>query len=748
MKTRATLTRVGLQWAAMCQPLLWSACIFFVTQSAFASSSNTLKNVSFASLPGGRFEVRMDFDGEPAQPAGYEIDKPARIIFDFAGVQNAVTTKKFTLPFDNAQSAVVLGGGDRTRLILNMTTLDLYKTRIEGNSFLIEVGSNKVTETLTKSTTIADKLSSEINQSEASITNVDFRRGENGEGKILVTLSDPSVNVNVEQLSGEIKLSFVGTQLPVNLRRRLDVSDFATPVLAVSSSFDGKDTILSVKPQGDYDYLAYQADNIYVVSVKKLSAQEQEEKKAKFSYVGEKLSLNFQDIPVRSVLQIIADFTELNLVASDSVGGTITLRLDNVPWDQALELVLKTKGLDKRQVGSVLMVAPATELAEQERQLLSTKKQLQELAPLRTEYVQVVYAKAKTIFELFGGKSGDGTSSILSERGSAIVDERTNSIVLTETDEKIQEFRELVKKIDVPVRQVSIEARIVKASTDFSKSLGVRWGMVGSKDDHRKNYGGYTDVKGDGTVYLSGGTDAMLVEHNNNIEINNKTIEAISAVPPTPRKVTLDDIPYDDDKIADALVTDLGAQGFGVDPARFAMGIVTDGFLVTMELSAIQSTGNAELVSQPKVITQDKQKALMKAVEEIPYAVATSAGATAISWRDVGLILEVTPNITPDDHIMLDLDVHKGDRSGTTASGIPIIEDTQLKTNVLVNNGETVVLGGVFEDSNVKSAEKVPFFGDLPLVGRFFRRNTTVSSKTELLIFITPRIVSDPLTNN
>jgi len=692
------------------------------------AGSIALKDVSFATLPGGRFEVRMDFDGAPPEPAGYEIDKPARLVFDFAGIQNALTTKKFALPFQNAQSAVVLGGEDRTRLILNMTTLDRYQTRIDGNSFFIEVGSNKMKDPLVSTTGLAEKLSSDINRFESGITNIDFQRGENGEGKVLVTLSDAAASINVEQSANEIKLNFLDTQLPTNLRRRLDVTDFATPVLSVSSAFDGKDTVISIKPQGnqsDYDYLAYQTDNLYVVSVKRLTAQEQEEKKSKFTYVGEKLSLNFQDIPVRSVLQIIADFTELNLVASDTVEGTITLRLDNVPWDQALDLVLKTKGLDKRQIGSVLMVAPASEIAEQERRQLETKKQLQELAPLHTENLQILYADAKTIFALFEGTSstagGSGTDEkkgILSSRGTAIVDERTNAIIVTDTDDKIAEFRALVKQLDIPIKQVSIEARLVRASTNYAKSLGVRWGIDGQqclssscKTEARVNGGMGNSLNGflnttdsqwiGGTTTNYGGADTVALAANN----------------PT---------------------------------SQFSLGILdkSSGTYVAMELSAMESSGNGEVVSQPKVITQDKTEASIKSGTQIPYSTVSKDGSTSTTFKDAVLSLSVTPSITPDDHIMMKVKVNKDSRGDQVPGVGPAINVTEIITNVMVANGETAVIGGIFEEETTQSVEKVPFLGDLPFVGRLFRRNSNGSNKTELLIFLTPRIVSNPLARN
>lgn len=695
-----------------------------VTHNALAQDNGVLEDISFASLPGGRFEVKMDFSQSPPDPTGYEIDQPARIVLDFPEVKNNLEIKQFPLSFGNAKSAVVLGSDDRTRLILNMDKLEYYQTRVDGNSFIMEVGSNKITSSIAKANTITSKLVEQVNEYESSIQNIDFRRGESGEGKIIITLSDPSVNINVEQKASEIELSFIDTQLPGELRRRLDVTDFATPVLFVSADYDGSNAMVSIKPQGDYDYLAYQTDTEYVVSVKKLTKQELEERKAKFTYVGEKLSLNFQDIPVRSVLQLIADFTELNLVASDTVEGKITLRLENVPWDQALDLVLKTKGLDKRQVGNVLTVAPAAEIAEQERQALETNKQLEELAPLRTEFIQILYANAEDIFKLFdkkkgsGGKDGGSTSSILSERGRAIVDKRTNSIILTETENKIEEFRAMIRKIDIPVRQVEIEARVVRAETNAAEDFGVRWGFVGQKKINQEN----------GRIWGSGGTNAV-VEYYNLLASGGGDVDYIDTGEP------------------DALVVDLGATPSAGDAGRFTLGFSNDNIgLLTLELSALESSGRAELVSQPKVITEDQQEAVIKSGEELPYLVATSSGATAVAYRDAVLGLTVTPHITPDDRILMKLELSKNSRGIETDFGFAI-NTTYINTNVLVNNGETVVLGGIYEDLVSDSLVKVPFFGDLPFVGRFFRQTSQSNGKTEILLFVTPRILSDPLAN-
>ncbi|MBK8288475.1 MAG: type IV pilus secretin PilQ family protein [Cellvibrionales bacterium] len=618
---------------------------------ALAAGSATLKNVSFSSLPGDRFEVRMDFNSRPPEPKGYTIDKPARLVMDFEGVDSELTEKKFPLSFGSAKSANVLSDGGRTRLILNMVELESYKSRIEANSFIMTVGSSEMQDVNKKGTSFADKIASDVSGYGNSIKDVDFRRGENG------------------------------------------------------------------------DYMAYQTDTEYVVSVKRLTAKEQEERVQKFSYVGQKLSLNFQDIPVRSVLQLIADFTDLNLVASDTVEGKITLRLDNVPWDQALDLVLKTKGLDKRQIGNVLMVAPAAEIAAREREEVETAKQLEELAPLRTEFVQILYADAGDIFQLFkkAKASGDSTKSMLSDRGSATVDGRTNSIFLTETEERIQQFREFVKRVDIPVRQVSIEARIVKATSGFREDLGVMWGLDANAGDLFAN-GSINNVLSDNNrIFRSGGPDigGTLIDPDD--------LDLIS----TPTG-------------ADSMVMDLRAKPEAGDPGSFAIGLLgSDGWL-SVELSAMEKTGKGEVVSQPKVITGDKQKAIIKSGEEIGYQEAANSGATTTSFKEAVLKLEVTPQITPDDRIIMDLVVTK-DRIERFVAGIPVISTTELTTRVLVANGETVVLGGIFENDTLDEVSKIPFLGDLPMVGRFFRSTTRKDSKTELLIFVTPRLLKDPL---
>ena len=703
--------------------LLLPLAVFIAASASATASAVNVTDINFNSLPGGKLEVKMDFDGQPPQPKGYTIDQPARIAIDLEGVSSKLKQKKHTLDIGNAKSAMVLESNGRTRFILNLTELSGYVTRVEGNSLLVEVGDSGAKDYL-KSTKSVLAFSDDKDAGQRKVNNIDFQRGDDGEGKLVVQLSDPKTEVDVRQEGSRIRVVFKDTDLPTDLRHRYDVSDFATPVKSMQATHSGGDAQISVSPKGQYDFLAYQVDNEYVLSIKPLSAEELEAKAKEFQYVGDKLSLNFQDIDVRAVLQLIADFTDLNLVASDTVSGKITLRLQNVPWDQALDLVLKTKGLDKRQLGNVLMVAPAAEIAERERQEIETTKQLQELAPLQTEFMRIRYANAQELFKLFdseGGEGGEGESSstggMLSPRGRVIVDERTNSLLITETADKLQEFRRLVKLIDIPVRQVLIEARIVVADSDYSEQLGIKWGGGGFAK------GVPTDASDD--FFTFGGSSSTTTDLNN---------AAVSGDPFT--------IGF-----PDALSVDLGVTEQG--SSSFAIGFNGDGYLLDLELSAFESAGHGEVVSQPKVITGDKQQATIKSGTEVPYLESSSSGRTTVKFKDAVLKLDVTPHITPDDRIMMKLVINQdsvgGFIAGENNSQIPLIDVTELITEVLVGNGETVVLGGVFRTEDVQSTIKTPFLGDIPYIGRLFKRTTDRQVKTETLIFITPRILADAL---
>ncbi len=672
-----------------------------------------LNDLEFNSLPGGKVEIRLDFDGTPPDPKGYTIEKPARIALDLPGVSSELKEKKHMLDLGNAQSVMILEAGGRTRVIVNLLELTSYSTHIENNSLFISVGNDGVRDYLKES---KPQLQTKIAKNISGISNIDFRRGENGEGKVMIELTSAKVDVDVRKEGGVIKLSFINTELPRSLQRRYDVSDFSTPVQSVDATYADGVADITLTPTGQYDYLAYQTDTTYVLSVKPLTQEEVEAKKKEFAYVGDKLSLNFQDIDVRAVLQLIADFTDLNLVASDTVAGKITLRLQNVPWDQALDLILKTKGLDKRQDGNVLMVAPAAEIAERERQEIETNKQMDELAPLQSEFIRIRYASAAEIFNLFRGEAGEGgegesesTGSILSPRGSVIVDERTNSLLVTETAQKLEDFRRLIKLIDVPVKQVLVEARLVIAESEATEKLGIRWGGYGT--------GGGVLGALDGTV-MTGNSNALSAMLNG-----------------------------DTPNIADAMAVDLGVTDQGA--SSVLLGFIKNDRLLSLELSALEADGRGEVVSQPKVITGDKQQATIKSGTEVPYLESSSSGRTTVKFKEAVLKLDVTPNITPDDRIIMDLVINQDSLGGFIAgennSQVPLIDTTEIQTQVLVGNGETVVLGGIFRTEDVDSVTKTPFLGDIPYLGRLFRSSVSRMVKTETLIFITPRILAETL---
>ena len=679
-----------------------------VAGAAFAGP--VVQDIEFSSKSGGKFEVRLEFNETPPDFKIYAIEKPARIAVDFLGTSSSLDQKRYSLPYGNANKALVLESGDRTRLVVELVKLVPYETRVEGNSLFLIVGQEG--NEYLKSTSDPLQVSAgvvEVIDAVSEIRDLQFQRTGDGEGKLTLELTNPKVDVNVFSEGGEVNVQFIDTTVAQRLMRRFDVTDFATPVDSVDVNTTVRGVTLVLETTGDFDYLAYQADNQYVISVKPLTKKEAERRKNEFTYVGERISLNFQDIEVRAVLQLIADFTELNLVASDTVSGRITLRLQDVPWDQALDLVLKTKGLDKRQVGNVLMVAPGAEIAERERQQIEANKQIAELAPLRSEFVRIRYAKALDIVGLFEAGSEDG-GSLTSPRGSVVVDVRTNSIIITDTEAKLAEIRDLLALVDIPVRQVMIEARIVVAQSDATKNLGIEWG------------GGYLNKSDDNIVSVSGDT-------TNVVSLADSAIAG-----------TLASVSY-----PGALLVDLGVAS----TSGFAIGFASSDLFLTAELSALEAEGEGEVVSQPKVITGDKQEASIKSGTEIPYQQSSPSGETTVAFKDAVLALFVTPNITPDDRIMLDLRVNQDTVGALVPTGnggvIPSIDTTQLETQVLVGNGETVVLGGVFQTEDVEQVRKVPFFGDIPYIGAFFRSETQVHSKTETLIFITPRILADTL---
>ncbi|MCM8740101.1 type IV pilus secretin PilQ [Pseudomonas koreensis] len=673
---------------------LWIALLSPMVQAA------SLKALDVAALPGDRVELKLSFDGPPPQPKGYTTESPARIALDLPGVASQLTSKTRDLGSGNARSATVVEANDRTRLIINLTQLTPYTARVEGNHLFVVVGQGAKPAAPRPSTAVAPRPAAAPTKAYAptvkAIRGVDFQRGTAGEGNVVIDLSDPTIAPDIQEHDGKIILSFARTQLPDRLRVRLDVKDFATPVQYVNSAATGDRAVITVEPSGTFDYSTYQTDNKLTVSIRPMTVDDLQKRNAdRQAYSGEKLSLNFQDIDVRSVLQLIADFTNLNLVASDTVQGGITLRLQNVPWDQALDLVLKTKGLDKRKIGNVLLVAPADEIAARERQELESQKQIAELAPLRRELLQVNYAKAADIAKLF--QSVTSAEAKIDERGSITVDERTNNIIAYQTQDRLDELRRIVAQLDIPVRQVMIEARIVEANVDYDKSLGVRWG--GS-------------IQNKGNWNTSG--------------VSNGTSTTIG----TPGSTSTNS-PF----------VDMGTVG---NTSGIGIAFITDNVLLDLELTAMEKTGNGEIVSQPKVVTSDKETAKILKGTEIPYQEASSSGATSVSFKEASLSLEVTPQITPDNRIIMEVKVTKDEPDYLNkVQDVPPIKKNEVNAKVLVNDGETIVIGGVFSNTQSKVVDKVPFLGDVPYLGRLFRRDVVSEKKSELLVFLTPRIMNN-----
>jgi len=660
--------------------------------SGFTAAEQRISDIDFNALPDGRLSIGLDFQGvESREFSSYTIEEPARIVIDFPNTQSTLSQRRFSLPEGNASSVVVLATGDRSRLIVNLDNLGRFDTAFEGSRFTLEIQGDSAGSYTVPTLASSLDLPSNDTQSvrDTAISDLEFRRSAQGEGQLILSLSNANVDVNVFSEGSRISLELLDVDVSDALSRLYDVTDFATPVSQIEVAPSARGARVLLKANGFYDYLAYQQGDQYVVSVQPVTEAEREERLSEFSYVGDRISLNFQNIEVRAVLQLIADFTDLNLVASDTVSGNITLRLQNVPWDQAMELVLKTKGLDSRQIGNVLMVAPAAEIAERERQEIEANKQLAELAPLKSEFIQIRYAKAANVVTLFEAGSEQG-GSLVSERGSVVVDERTNSIIVTDTTAKLDEIRALIANVDIPIRQVMIEARIVIASSDVDEQLGIRWG------------GGYIDSDTDSVLSVA-----------RNIEATNAINQAVigGTVPTAP-------------------TTPLVDLGIASGTSGFAVGFTSDDLF-------------------PKVITGDKQQATIKSGTEIPYQEGAASGATTTQFKEAVLQLTVTPNITPDDRILLDLVVNQdsvGELVPSANGGlVPSIDTTELTTQVLVGNGETVVLGGVFKNEETQQVQKVPVLGDLPGVGSLFRSTASTNKKVETLIFITPRILSEVL---
>jgi len=675
----------------------------------FASSvtANTLQDISFSAMPGNRVEVILTLAEPIDAPSSFSTDNPARIAIDLPGTTSKAA-KLTPIALGAARSVTAIEAADRTRVVINLLRSVGHEITTEGNLVRVSIGAAGGAGTLSTAHAEPAAVLPQASTGAASLRNVDFRRGSDGEGRVEIVFSDPSVVVDMRQQGQEIVLDFQDTALPQELARTLDVMDFATPVTEIVTRPDGSNTRMVISTKGDFEHLAYQANDTYTVEFRALTKAEVEAARAEVKvYEGERLSLNFQDIEVRSVLQLLADFTGLNMVVSDTVGGRITLRLKNVPWDQAMDIILKTKGLSMRRNDNVILVAPTEEIAAREKLELESQQQIEELAPLRSELIQINYAKAEDLAALLKQKD----NQLLSPRGNVTIDERTNTLLVQDTALKLSEIRGVIAKLDIPVRQVLIESRIVIANNDFARDLGVKVGATG------------ITRQGSRVGAIGGGIDGDLEygDFDPIFTTDGSTENLLVNLPQT-----------------------LAAGSGGA--VNFVLGKMGS-YLLRLELSAMQQEGKGEIISSPRVITSDQNEASIKQGVEIPYQEATSSGATSVSFKEAVLELKVTPHITPDDRVIMDLKVNKDNPDFTRAVlGVPPVDTREVETSVLVDNGETVVLGGVFEQVKADNVQSVPFFGTLPGVGVLFRQTQVQDENNELLIFVTPKILKDTLT--
>ncbi|MEO7774789.1 MAG: type IV pilus secretin PilQ [Steroidobacteraceae bacterium] len=705
------------------------------TARAAEAPGNKLEAIEVQTLPGQRLELTLKLSGPAPQPLSFTIDNPARISLDLPNTALALPSRRIDVRSNGLDTILAAEATGRTRLVLNLDHVVPYETRVDGNRIIVTLGE-AVRQATAASGAVASSTARAGTAAAASggrsIKSIDFRRGPDGTGRVVVKLSDPRTPINLRQQGNQVVVDFAGAELPKNLMRRFDVTDFATPVTSFDALRVNDSTRLIISGNGEFEQLAYQTDDQYVIEVQTAKAVKgpAEERPV---YTGERLTLNFQDIETRAVLQLLADASGQNIVVSDTVSGSVTLRLQNVPWDQALDIVLRTKGLDKRRQDNVIIVAPADELATREKAELAAKKDLQELAPLRTEYLQVNYAKASDISQLISSQSGATSSSgrggntLLSSRGSVSVDDRTNTLLIRDTAESLANIRQLVATLDIPVRQVLIEARIVVVNDDFSRDLGVRAGVTATR--RNGNDGLYA------TSGTAGAVDSVLGSALDNL--------AGGSGSPYPIEVP----------------TGAGAPGrYNVNlpvasPAgSFALMVLGSDYIVDLELSAAQSEGRGRIISSPRLITANQKEASIEAGVEIPYQESASSGATTISFKKAVLSLKVTPLITPDNRVILDLNVKKDSVGQIIVGGagqqVPSIDTREINTSVLVSDGQTAVLGGILETEQRETVKKVPYLGDVPVLGHLFKTTGKVDNKDELLIFVTPKILREGVNAN
>jgi len=683
------------------------------TRSAQAADPVKLEAIDVQTLSGQQVQLKLHMSGPAPTPIPFTIDKPARIALDFPNTTLALPSRRVDVRSGGVDTVLAAEANGRTRVVVNVDSLMQFSTTVDGNNVIVTLG-NAPGAAQAAATTAAAPVRAGAGPapapSERSIRTIDFRRGSDGTGRVIVQLTDPRTPVNVRQEGNQIVVDFAGTLMPKNLMRRYDVMDFATPVQTVDAVRVDGSSRLVISAQGDFEQLAYQSDNQYTIEIKpSLKRANAEEKK---EYTGERLTLNFQDIDVRSVLQLLADTSGQNIVVSDSVTGNLTLRLQNVPWDQALDIVLRTKGLDKRRQDNVIIIGPTEELANREKAELAAHREVQELSPVHSEFLQVNYAKVSDLAKLI--KPGNSKDSMLSSRGSLSVDDRTNTLLVQDTAERLADIRRMVQTLDVPIRQVLIEARIVVVSDTFERDLGAKLG-----------------------ISTQGSAGANLFSVSGNATASDSIVNAATTAASGPAAIATA-------SLANRYQVNLPAANVN---GSFGVSLLSGSHLIDLELSAAENEGKSETISSPRVITANQKQATIMQGVEIPYQESASSGATTTQFKNAVLSLKVTPLITPDNRVVLDLDVSDdtvgSNVSSATGGSVPSIDTREIQTQVLVNDGQTVVLGGILETTKSKSADKVPFLADIPVLGNLFKNTININNKTELLIFITPKILRE-----
>lgn len=701
--------------------LVQAALLLFWGAAASAQESNRLQDIQVQSLPGQRVELKLIMSGTAPEPLTFTIESPARIALDLPDTTLGLTSRRQDVNLGPLETILTAEANGRTRVVLNLGSMVEYTTKRSGNVLTITLGGGGEYSADTTRFASASTASSRSYAAPGSraISSIDFRRTRDGGGRIVIKLTDPSTPVDIRQEGGRVIAVFKDTSLPAELMRRLDVMDFATPVTTVDALRTNLDSRIVISADGKYEQLAYQSDNEFTIEINPV-AETTDTKSSLFSetkeYDGQRLTLNFQDIETRAVLQLLAETSGKNIVVSDTVQGNVTLRLRNVPWDQALDIVMTTKGLDMRQNGNVIMVAPAEEIAARETADLEAQLAISELEPLYSEFMQVNYAKAGDLAALIMAEKGG--NSMMTVRGSLGVDERTNTLLVTDTAESLRDIRRMVRTLDIPIKQVLIESRIVVVNDDFSRDLGVRLGLTAFRESNT----GLTTISGTGV-----GTDTI--------------ISTYLANQADPASTVLLDYPSLNNRY-NVNIPIANAAG------RFSLAILDRDFLIDLELSALEAEGRGEIISTPRVITSNQSEAVIKQGVEIPYQQSASSGATTIQFKEAVLELIVTPQITPDNNIIMDLKVSKdsvGEIISTGGQGgtVPSIDTRSVETQVLVADGQTVVLGGIYETERRETIKKVPFLGDIPIFGRLFKSIQRVENKAELLIFVTPRILEE-----